>query len=65
MMKLGRRPETNRSVWALKIWFAGAAHSSPPPCGGGTPGESKGKYDFYKVLTKFPGEEAFRPLVKK
>jgi branched-chain amino acid transport system substrate-binding protein len=26
------------------------------------PSESQGKYDYYKVLTKFSGDEAFRPL---
>jgi branched-chain amino acid transport system substrate-binding protein len=26
------------------------------------PSESKGGYDYYRVLTKFSGDEAFRPL---
>jgi branched-chain amino acid transport system substrate-binding protein len=26
------------------------------------PAESQGKYDYYKVLKKFSGDEAFRPL---
>jgi branched-chain amino acid transport system substrate-binding protein len=29
-----------------------------------TPAESKGKFDYYKILTKFSGEEAFRPLAE-
>ena len=27
-----------------------------------TPAESKGPYDYYKVLDRIPGTEAFRPL---
>jgi branched-chain amino acid transport system substrate-binding protein len=27
-----------------------------------TPAESKGPYDYYHILAKTPGAEAFRPL---
>jgi len=27
-----------------------------------TPAESKGPYDYYKLLATIPAEEAFRPL---
>jgi branched-chain amino acid transport system substrate-binding protein len=26
------------------------------------PGESKGKFDFYKLVSTIPAEQAFRPL---
>ena len=28
------------------------------------PGESKNPWDYYRILTRIPGEEAFRPLAQ-
>jgi hypothetical protein len=38
---------------------SGARHVSVP---GQAPSESKGRYDYYKLVTTIPAEKAFRPL---